>query len=307
MSDINPDALSLEDAGPDTALDGPPITPSAEPATQQDDAAEPEGVVEHAGQRMVPVSVLAAERRRVREVTERHFREKELTPLQRAAEERDQLRAVLAEVRPIVEDARRFGVNRPKPSTSEDAIPDEDAAAEARDLELYDPKTGQPDLVRAKRIIARRRQEAMTAASAAAQAAVGPITSQTASSQSRQNFAEMAMQPGADGQVMAPPGSAQAKLLAELWVSLPPELTAHREVAELVRDAALGKHLRTTGRVPRAERGPTFSEPAGGRSGPQWEMDRMAKSLAKNAGISDAEFKKTAQGYQPGGTNVLGE
>ena len=115
------------------------------------------------------------------------------------------------------------------------------------------------------------------------------------------------MERDTDGQPMAPPGSAQAKLMAELWVSLPPELTAHREVAELVRDAALGKHLRTKGVATRAERGPTFSEPAGGRVGPQWEMDRMAKSLAKNAGISDSEFKKTAQGYTPGAPNVLGD
>ena len=59
--------------------------------------------------------------------------------------------------------------------------------------------------------------------------------------------------------------------------------------------------------MPRAERGPTFSEPAGGRVGPQYEMDRMAKSLAKNAGMSDADFKKSATAYTPGAVNTLGD
>lgn len=306
MSEISPNAVSLES---DATIESQPITQDHEPDTQapQDDA-EPEGVVEHNGQRMVSVSVLAAERRRARETTAAAIREKELAPLQREANRARELEAALAEVRPIMEQVRQYGIPKPPPpSRAEDGIDDDDAASYARDLELYDAKTGQPDIQRAKRIMARTRQDTLSAAQAAAQAAVGPITSQTAQSQSRQNFAAVAMERGQDGQPIAPPGSPEAKLLAEMWVSLPAELTAHREVGELIRDAAIGKSIRTRGHVPRAERGPTFSEPAGGRTGPQWEMDRMAKSLAKSAGISDKDFTTTAKTYTPGATNILGD
>lgn len=305
MSDINPNALSLEDAPPAAQIESLPTAQEPSPPETPDDEAVPEGAVEHQGQRMVPVSVLAAERRRVRETTAAAIREKELAPLQQTEQ---QLRNALNEARPYIDLIRQHGVPQtPKPSKAEELVSDEDAAAEARDLELYDGKTGQPDIQRAKRIIARRRSDVTSAAQQAAQEAIAPDRAQTAQSQSRDNFARMAMAHGSDDQPIAPPGSPQAKILAEMWVTLPPELTAHPEVAELVRDAAIGKHLRTAGRVPRAERAPTFSEPAGGRVGPQFEMDRMAKSLAKNAGISDAEFKKTAGSYTPGATNVLGD
>ena len=68
MSDISPNALSLEDAHP--SLESQPIQqPPAEPEqTAQPDDAEPDGVVEHQGRRMVDVSVLAAERKRVNRV-----------------------------------------------------------------------------------------------------------------------------------------------------------------------------------------------------------------------------------------------
>ena len=305
MSDIHPDAVSLES---EPRFDNPPIVQSqAEPEPQAqivtDDDAEPEGVQEVAGQRMVSVSVLAAERKRAREAGANFVREKELTPLQAAAQERDQLRAVLAELRPIVEDVRRYGVAKPPaPSKAEDAIPDDRAERYARRFELYDAKTGQHDVARAKTILGEQHEEIQQAAHAAAQAAVGPITSQTAQSQSRQNFVSMAMRRDGQNQPLVDP-----KELAALWAQLPPDLTQHPEVGELILDAAIGKSIRTTGRVPRAERSPILSEPPGGRTGPQWQMDHMAKNLAKAAGISDKSFTEAGKGYAPGQPNVLGE
>ena len=297
MSEIHPDAVSLEDA----TIDGPPISQTpAEP----DDAAEPEGVVEHAGKRMVDVSVLAAERRRVREATERTFREKELGPLQAKAAEADQLRAALNELRPIVEQVRRNPdlLKPPKPTTAEEQVTDDEAAAEARDLELYNAQTGQPDIGRAKRIIARRRQEAQSAAQQAAQAAIGPITSQGAQSASRQNFVSMATRRDAHDQPLVDP-----KALAEIWASLPAELTQHAEVGELLLDAAIGKTVRGGARVPRADRAPIVSEPAGGRNGPSYQMDRMAKQIANHAGMSEKAFTDAAKTFRPDTVNIIGD
>ena len=159
-----------------------------------------------------------------------------------------------------------------------------------------------PDLTRAKRIIARRRQDAQTAAHEAAQAAVGPITSQTAQQTSRQNFVAMATRRDAQNQPLV-----DAKTLAEFWAQLPPELTQHPEVGELILDAAIGKSYRTKGRVQAPERGPIVSEPAGGRSGPGYQMDRMAKNLARHAGMSDKSFSDSAKKYVPGEVNILGD
>lgn len=306
MSDISPNALSLET---EPTLDSPPIQPDPDPEPQAAvaDDAEPEGVVEVNGRRVVDVSVLAAERKRVREATERSIREKEIAPLKQIESERDQLRAALAEVRPIIDQVRQYGIPKPPaPSRAEDLISDEDAAQEARDLELYDAKTGQPDIVRAKRIIARRRQDSLSAAQQAAQAAVGPITSQNAQAVSRQNLTELAARRGTDNQPILG-NLVDPKVLAELWASLPPELTQHREVGELVLDAAIGKTARTSGRVPRPERAPVVSEPAGGQVGPRYQMDRMAKSLAHAAGLDEKSFTKAASGYTPGATNILGD
>jgi hypothetical protein len=298
MSEINPNAVSLEEP----TLESQPITqPPAEPEGHEEP--EPEGVVEHQGQRMVPVSVLAAERKRVRETTAAAVREKELTPLQAKAQEADRLRAALDEVRPIIDHVRQHGLPAPpKPSTIEQQISEEEAAAEARDLELYDARTGQPDVARARRIIARRRQETQSAANQAAQAAIGPITSQTAQSASKQNFVNMAMQRDANDQPLV-----DAKVLAELWAALPAELTAHPEVGDLVLNAAIGKSIRTTGRVARPERGPIVSEPSGGRAAPTWQMDRMAKNIAQQAGISEKAFSEAGKTYRPGDVNVIGD
>lgn len=301
MSDIHPDALSLEDAPP--TIESPPIQQTHEPEAAAEDQ-EPEGVVEHQGRRMVDVSVLAAERRRVRDVTERAIREKELAPLQRKADEADQMRQALAEAQPYLNHLRQHPelLQPPKATPLEEQIGDDDAAAEARDLELYDARTGQPDLARAKRIIARRRQDAQSAAREAAQAAVGPITSATAQDRSKQNFVQLALERDADNQPVVDP-----KALAELWAQLPADLTQHPEVGQLVRDAALGKTVRTGGRVARPSREPLISEPAGGRVGQSYQMDHMAKQIAKHAGISDKQFADAAKGYQPGMANVLGD
>lgn len=305
MSDIHPDALSLEAA----SIESPPIQPDEpeQTAAADTDDSEPEGAVDVQGRRMVDVSVLAAERKRIREATEKAVREslaREHEPIKQKADEAERLRQALSEAQPYVEHLRRHPelLQAPKPTPLEEQISDEEAIAEARDLELYNQQTGQPDVARAKRIIARRRQDAQAAAQQAAQAALGPITSQTAQQASRQNFVSMATRRDADNQPLV-----DAKTLAEFWAQLPPELTQHQEVGELILDAAIGKAYRTKGRVQAPQRAPVVSEPAGGRSGPQYEMDRMAKNLAQHAGISNKTFSDSAKKYVPGEVNILGD
>lgn len=306
MSEMNPNALSLEDAPAHTIETPPIVQPSAEPDAQAvPDDAEPEGVVEHQGKRLVDVSVLAAERRRMREVTAA-AKEKEFAPVREEAQRAKQLEAALAEVRPIIEHVRQHGLPKaPAPTPVEEQISEEDAAQEARDLELY-RADGQPDVVRAKRIIARRRTETSAAAKAAAEAAVGPMRSDSAEEASRRNLERLALQRDSAGTPVLQ-RSVDPKILAQLWAQLPAELTAHPEVADLVMNAAIGATIRRRGSVARPERDPTLSEPSGGGSGPRWQMDTLTKGVAQAAGMSEKKFAESAAAYKPGQTNVLGD
>lgn len=307
MSDIHPDAVSLEDAPAGAQIESQPIAQPTADATPEAEDAEPDGVVEVApGKRMVDVSIVAAERRRARETAERR-KDQEYEPLKQAAAERDQLRAALAEVRPIIEQVRQRPelLQPPKPTPIEEQISDEDATQEARDLELY-RSDGQPDIVRAKRIIARRYKEASHAARQATEAVVGPITSHTAQQASRQNLERLALQRDPDGEPVLG-RLVDPQTLAKLWAQLPPEMTQHPEVAEIVLDAAIGQSVRKGGRVARPERGPVISEPAGGRGGPAWTPNDTAKKIAREAGLSDKDLAASAKTYVPGGINVIGD
>lgn len=289
-TELPPGALSLDDA----TLDSPPVAPlPPEPAAEP----EPEGIIEVQGRRMVPVDALVKERGRVREATERAIREKEIAPLQAKAAEVDNLRAALRDALPHLQHLQRHPelMEPPKPTPIEEQIPEEEARAEAQDLELYDPQ-GKPDVSRARRIIARRRTEVMSAAQQAAQAAVGPITSQTAQTSSRDNFVQMATK----GRGRVDPAA-----LASKWTQLPTELTQHPEVAELVLHAAIGEAVLGARQEP--GRGPQASEASGGRGGPGFRMSQLQQRIARSAGMSDEAFAKGAGGFRPNDINVIGD
>lgn len=306
MSDIHPDAVSLEDAPQPTLESQPTGQPAAEPTTPEADDAEPEGVVEVSpGKRMVDVSIVAAERRRAREAAAR-AKDKEYEPLRQAAAERDQLRAALAEVRPIIEQVRQHGMPKPAaPEPAEARIPDDRAERYARRFELY-RADGQPDVARAKAILVEQQEETTRVAREAVQEAVGPITSHTAAQASRQNLERLALQRDPDGEPMLG-RLVDPKTLARLWAQLPPELTQHPEVGELVMNAAIGETARKGGRVARPERSPVVSEPAGGRGGPGWTPNDTAKKIAREAGLTEKDLAASAKTYVPGGVNTIGD
>ena len=266
-----------------------------------DDDAEPEGVVEVTpGRRMVDVSVLAAERKRVREATAHQIREKELTPLQQKAQEADALREALNAARPYVDLVKQHPelLQTPAPQPAEAAISDDEAAQEARDLQLFDA-TSQLDVKTAKKIIARRRAEVMATAQQAAQQAIAPYAQSSAEQASRQNFAQMAQLTGSDGQPLVDP-----RILAEEWVQLPVELTQNPQVAEVVLERAIGKSLRQGKSRQAVLRSPVFSEASGGRQagGPV-----VLTPLDRKLGLTEKDLKESAKGFVAGGVSVICE
>lgn len=298
---------------PEEVIQGVSLEPSIEspadapaPGAPEPDESEPEGVVEVQGRRMVDVSVLAAERRRAREIAERGVREREVAPLQQQAQDAAQLREALAAARPYVELVRQHPelLQAPEPLPLEQQISDEEALAEARDLELYEAGTGQLDVTRARRIIAKRRTEAYEAAQQVAQSVVAPHARQTATAASGQNFAWAAGQRDAAGQPLV-----DHRLLAELWAPFhqqAPELAADPQVAEVLLDAAIGRQLRLHQRGSPG-REPIYSEAAGGRPQGTFPINDVGRKLAKAAGMTEKQFHEAGKGYNPTGTSVIGE
>lgn len=285
-------ALSLESA-PDPQQPAPVVE-------HEDDDSEPEGVVEVTpGRRMVDVSVVAAERKRARETATRQVREKELAPLQEKAKQVDALQQALNAAKPYVElvQQNQHLLRKPEPTPLEQQISDDDAAQEARDLQLY-TKDSQLDIATAKKIIARRRTETAQAATEAAQQAVAPIQAATATDRSRQNFAQMAALRDSDGRPLVDP-----QILAAEWVQLPADLTQHPQVAEVVLERAIGKSLRQGKRVSPPAREPVFSESPGGR-GPS---PVVLTDLDRKLGLTEKDLKASAGKFVAGGISVIGD
>ena len=285
-------AVSLESA-PE------PETPTVDPAAPDDDA-EPEGAVEVSpGRRMVDVSVVAAERKRAREAATRTVREQELAPLQERANRADALQEALNAARPYVDLVKQHPelLKPAAPLPMEQQISDDEAAQEARDLQLYNAQS-QLDIPTAKKIIARRRTETQQAATQAAQQAMGPMQQSHAEQASRQNFAYMASLKDSNGQPLVDP-----KVLAEEWVQLPADLTQHSQVGEVVLERAIGKMHRQGKRITPAHREPVFSESPGGRTaGPVVLTD-----LDRKLGLTEKDLKGSAAKFVPGGISVIGD
>ena len=267
---------------------------------------EPEGVQEvelKPGQkeRVVPVSVLAAERKRIAE-REAAKHAKEVEPLKQAEQQLQQLRADVEAWRPHIEYIRAHPelVKRDEPPEIAQ-VSDEDAERYARDYELY--TASGLDLGKAKRIIARNRAETRQIAEQAARTAAQPAMEASAALASKQNFLWAASQRGSDGRPLVDPN-----VLAEEWAQLPHENTADRRVAELLLDRAIGKMLRSGKQPPAAlTQDPVFSEPPGGRAPAQYQQSELERKMARTAGISDADWAKRASTYQPDKINVLGD
>lgn len=285
MPDPFEGAMSLEDE-----------TSPPEPAKEPDDNAEPEGAVDVQGRRMVDVSVVAAERKKARENTEKSLREKELAPLQEKVKEVDALKAALNELRPYADLARQHPElwKQPEPTPDAEKVSDEEAATHARRYQLY-LADGQPDLKTAKTILADHRNEIRTVAAQAARDAVGPIQAATAEERSRNNFAAMLHLKNSDGQPLVDP-----ETLAKEWVQLPPDLTQHPQVAETVLNAALGKMYRSGKRVSTPAREPLLSEAPSGRSA---TGTVTLSKLDKRLGLTD----KDIAGFRPDSILTIGE
>lgn len=278
---------------------------SEEPVVPPVEDPEPDGVVEAEvapgkKERVVSVSTLAAERKRIREA-EAAKHAKELEPLKQVEQQFKQLQTDVEAWRGEIEFLRAHPEIRKQHEPPElQQVPDDEAERYARDYELYTPHG--LDLPKAKRIIARNREETKRIAAEVAREAAQPAIQASAAQASRQNFLWAASQKGSDGRPLVDP-----KILAEEWSQLPHEHTADQRVAELLLDRAIGKQMRSGRQPPPAPtHEPVFTEPPGGRAA-AYQISDLERKVARNTGVSEADWQKTAAKYQPDRVNVLGD
>ena len=283
----------------DVTIETPPVGEPPEAAVVADDAV-PEGVEVKDGR--VDASVLAQVRRETREKAERRVREQEVEPLKRQSEDIAELKRQNQELYDYLR-AQQAGP-APAPQPMDARISDEEALAEARDLELFDPQTQQPDIARAKRIIARRRLESEQTAAAVAQRFLAPVTQESLKQAAVQQFVITASLRDPDNKPLVDPEE-----LAKVWAGVPAEVTAHPAGARTVLENVVGRAAlaRLQGRVASPEREPAFSEPAGGRPTAPFAMGEQEKKMARAAGLTDKQYMDGAKGFNPTGPNVIGE
>lgn len=260
---------------------------------------EPEGALDvdlgGSKQRVVPVGVVAAERKRAREATETKLKG-EIDALKVKADKAEKLEADLQQLRPYLEHLQSHPELLKKEEPPEfQRISDEEAERFARNYELYSA-TGL-DLGKAKRMIADQRADTRRVATEAAQEAVKPLAATSAAQLSRQNFAWAA-------------GEAQKRgvdpaIVAQTWTLIPPELSQHPEVAQLLLRASIGDAVYAGKAIRAPQNEPTFSEAPGGPRGGQYQISPMEQRIAHNAGMKESDWTKAAASYQPDAVNSL--
>jgi hypothetical protein len=282
-----------------------PMSENTTPQTPPVDDPEPEGIFEVEAKpgekrKVVEVGVVAAERKRVREATAEKLT-KEFEPLKQKAEQFDRLQADVQAMQPYIEHLKAHPELMKQSQPPEiQQVGDEEAERYARHYELY---TAQGlDLNRAKRMIADNRAEMRRVAQETAQEVVKPYAQSSDVQASRQNFLWAAQQKDGQNRPLVDPA-----FLAEEWSKVPAELTARPEVAQVILNAAIGQAARA-GKLPPAAptNEPVFSEPSGGRSAP-YQISTLEQRVARNIGLSDSDWTKSAQTYKPDAINVLGD
>lgn len=292
MSDeLPPGTLSLETDAPAAEA------PAPEPEKTEAPAPEPAAVVQADEDSYIvqadgkPINigrVIAAERRREREKYE---------PVrQQAAQLANEVQQLRQQLRPPA----------PEPP-KEPEITDDEATAEAKDLQLYDA-SGALDVKTSKRIIQKRRQEALQVAEAVMQRTVAPIQQGQARDKSAQHFIAAVTAKNAEGQPLFAT-RAEQEAFASFWAEQPAELTSDPKAAEVFLNAYVGQTARTTKRAPapQVRLEPVVNEAPGGKGVPAYVMTELDKKFARAAGMTEKQYGEQTKGFQKDRTLVIGD
>jgi hypothetical protein len=174
----------------------------------------------------------------------------------------------------------------------------------ARDLELYHPQTGQPDVTRAAKIRDMNRREAERIA----QQAIAPIQERTYEQQAAQNLHTVSNTfKNADGTTIDTEYMTAA--IKAITANLPKEeafrVLADPAVANVVGLMAQGLQAQHKKAAPAPANlpAPLHVESAGGHSDIQ--LSEGSRRLMRAVGRTESDWKDAAKRYVPGRSNVL--
>lgn len=291
MSDELPaGSVSLEEEPQTPPVETPPPVVAQTPPANPEDA-DPDGtVVNPGGEKLVPLSALAAARQAARDA------KAEVATLKPKAERVDQIVSEWQAAQPILERAKQLA-QQPPPPAPKGPLSDQEAMDYAKDLDLY-KADGTPDTDRAQRLASR--QQAI--AEKQAQQYVQPLIQHTAQGQSRANFEQAAnfKQPQTNIQV-------DREILTQVWNSVPPEMSAQPNVAAVLWQTALGQMVIQGKLKPGTAPPPPVVETAsiGGSVPVAASLNAMDHSFRTAADMSEKDFTATREKYQAGRVNSL--
>ena len=164
----------------------------------------------------------------------------------------------------------------------------------AQMLDFYDPQ-GKPDVARGAQWVAMQR----TIADQAAQAAVGPLQTQTAEQRADVNYSRVLQIRDAAGQT---PSRASVDAA---WRLMDKKDLADPQVAAVVSVIALGlDRMRPQAPAAPAQE-PLVTESPGGAPGQVRALTPLQQRIAANRGMTAAQFTAHTKGFQPGRPTIL--
>jgi hypothetical protein len=236
---------------------------------------------------------------------------KELKALKPLAEKATQLESELNQLRPYAEFVKSnphlLQPQAPPAPPPVEPKNDPELVAYAREMELYDPQTGMPDVGRAASIRDRIKRDAVMAAAEM----MRPVQEQTYETRAAANLQGVAQMQDAHGRPIAG-ATIQAvvgKLAAGLGNTANPKgellrlLADPQVIANVIAPAAYAAQSQSTKPAPAAPSPALDVEAPGGAS----PVTLSAESLrrARDAGISEKAATEAARRYVPGRSNVL--
>ena len=292
--ELPPGTISLEDDAPAVSADPPaPPEPVVEAPIPEAREVEPEHLVEAPdGKRLNVGPIIAAERKRIAEQKDREYE-----PIKQRTQ---QLEQEVQRLRQLAQPPA------PEPAKEPD-ISDDEAAAEAKDLQLYTADS-QPDIKTAKRIIQKRRQEALQVAEMVTARTLAPLQQVQAKDRSTQYFIASVTEKDQDGQPLFATRQEQ-EAFATFWAEQPDSLTSDPQAAEVFLNAYVGQRARTTKRAqpPPVRLEPIQTETPGGRGAPAYQMTAMDRKFANASGMTEKQYAEHTKGFQKDRTLIIGD
>jgi hypothetical protein len=273
--------------------DPPPAEPVAEPdppaAPVDADAAidaeiESSAIDVDGTDKLVPLSAVTKLRERVK--TERTERQK----LAERAAKADQYEQQLAQQAPYLQAAQALLAARQAAPQAEPAAPppdDTEARELAASLDLYKPD-GTPDVDKAAKVLALMDKRADSKADARMQ----PVLQHTAQQQAQVMLARAKA-------TVAPNGlKADPAVLERVWATADPRQVANHDYAKWLWTVAYGlshmdKAVAAQSATPPPDP-PLYTEKAGGQDAASVKLDAVDMKLAKELGMSQADYAKQA-------------